>query len=221
MRRFDAVIFDFDGVLVQSIEVKTRAFAALYSHYGPDIEAKVIAHHLAHGGMSRYEKFHHYHTVLLGQPLSAEDEATLAEQFSILVEDAVVAAPWMRGAREFVETHYRALSLFVASATPHEELRRIIDRRGMTSYFVDAKGAPASKVEILRGFVREHNLQGERTLMIGDARADYEGARRAGLPFLGVAAAPADLFPAETPVLSDLTTLAQFLATPRVASAGS
>src|SRR5687768_6679568 len=47
VRRFDAVVLDFDGVLVESVDVKTRAFARLYSRYGSDVEAEVVAYHLA------------------------------------------------------------------------------------------------------------------------------------------------------------------------------
>lgn len=32
--KFDAIVFDFDGVLVESVDVKTQAFATLYSEYG-------------------------------------------------------------------------------------------------------------------------------------------------------------------------------------------
>ena len=57
MSRFDALILDFDGVVLQSVDVKTRAFTELYAEHGPEVVAKVVAHHLVHGGVSRYEKF--------------------------------------------------------------------------------------------------------------------------------------------------------------------
>lgn len=211
MLRFDAIILDFDGVLIESVDVKTRAFVRLYAPFGPEIESKVVAYHLAHGGVSRFEKFRYFHNVLLGEPLSAAQEARLAEEFSSLVEDAVVAAPWVRGAREFVETHHGALSLFVASGTPEDELKRIIERREMADYFVDVKGAPATKGEILSDFIRRHRLRRERTLMVGDARADYEGAREARVAFAGIAPARVDFFPPDVPILPDMTGLPALL----------
>ena len=50
----DALIFDFDGVLADSVEVKTRAFAKLFQSYGPEIEDRVVKYHRNNGGMSRY-----------------------------------------------------------------------------------------------------------------------------------------------------------------------
>src|SRR5688572_16139418 len=97
MLRFDAIVFDFDGVLVESVDVKTKAFAALYDGYGSEVVSKVMQWHLAHGGVSRYEKFRHFHRAFLSKELSAEEEKSLGERFSALVEKAVIEAPWVPG----------------------------------------------------------------------------------------------------------------------------
>ena len=54
-------IFDFDGVLVDSVELKTIAFVHLYEEYGSHIVDLVIAFHCKNGGMSRFEKFKYFH----------------------------------------------------------------------------------------------------------------------------------------------------------------
>lgn len=208
------MVFDFDGVLFESVDVKTRAFAALYSGYGSGIVAKVVAYHLEHGGISRFVKFRHFHREFLGKPLSAAEEAKLGAQFSELVEDAVVRAHWIVGAREFLETWHGRLPLFVASGTPDEELKRIVGRRGMARYFAGVRGSPATKGEIISGFVAGHGLDRHRVLMVGDAGSDLQGALTAGVSFLGISSAPNPSFPATVPVLPDLARLADFLTTP-------
>lgn len=208
------MVFDFDGVLVESVDVKTRAFAALYSGYGPGVVAKVVAYHLEHGGISRFEKFRHFHRKFLGQPLSAAEEAKFGAQFSELVEDAVVDAHWIGGAREFLEAWHDRMPLFVASGTPDEELKRIVGRRGMTHYFAGVRGSPASKAEIISGFVTGHGLDRHRVLMVGDAGNDLQGALAAGVGFIGISTAPDHAFPATVPVLPDLARLADFLTIP-------
>ena len=57
--------FDFDGVITESVQIKTDAFVALYSNYGTDIVQKVVKHHETNGGMSRYKKIKLYHKTLL------------------------------------------------------------------------------------------------------------------------------------------------------------
>ena len=52
----DNIIFDFDGVITDSVNIKKEAFAELYSKYGSRIQKKVVNHHLEHGGISRFDK---------------------------------------------------------------------------------------------------------------------------------------------------------------------
>lgn len=208
--RFDAIVFDFDGVLVDSVDVKTRAFAALYEPYGPEVVGKVVAWHLEHGGVSRYRKFRHFHQVFLGQPLSGAEESRLADRFSALVEEAVIAAAWIPGALEFLEGKQAQMPLFVASGTPEEELVRIIERRNMKRYFSGVGGAPKGKAEIIAGFLGSHNIAPDRTLMVGDAMTDLEAANTVGTAFLGVAA-DSNPFPQGVSTAKDLAGLESFL----------
>jgi beta-phosphoglucomutase-like phosphatase (HAD superfamily) len=73
---YQAFFFDFDGVLADSVEVKTKAFARLFAPFGPEVSAKVVDHHRRHSGVTRVEKFRHYYQEFLHQALS---EAELAE----------------------------------------------------------------------------------------------------------------------------------------------
>ncbi len=211
--RFDAIVFDFDGVLVESVDVKTRAFAALYEPHGEDVVKRVVAWHLAHGGVSRYEKFRYFHRAFLGRELDHTEEVELAHRFSSLVEEAVIAAPWVSGALEFLEGWHARLPLYVASGTPEEELLRIIGRRGMARYFAGVAGAPRKKGAILRDFLARSGAAPARLLMVGDAMTDFDGATETGVSFLGIAPAGANSFPAGVAVLPDLNGLTAFLET--------
>ena len=55
------IIFDFDGVIAESVHIKSSAFSDLYKSYGEDIVKRVVKHHEANGGMSRYKKIRYYH----------------------------------------------------------------------------------------------------------------------------------------------------------------
>jgi len=48
---WQAIIFDFDGVLVESGDLKTRAFADLYQSYGETVVSKVVRYHSLNGGL--------------------------------------------------------------------------------------------------------------------------------------------------------------------------
>lgn len=211
MPRPEGIIFDFDGVLVESVDVKTRAFAALYSQYGPEVVAKVVAYHLEHGGVSRFGKFRHFHQEFLGRKLSESEERELDARFSRLVEDAVVGSPWVPGAREALEQYHGEIPLFIASGTPDAELKRIVARRAMSRYFVSVHGAPETKAEIIARILTERRLQPKDLLMVGDSRTDYEGAASNGVRFLARVGAGDGPFPSHVPTIRDLRELTRFL----------
>lgn len=211
--KFDAIVFDFDGVLVESVDVKTQAFAAIYEPFGTDVMRRVVEWHLAHGGVSRFDKFRHFHREFLGQPLGAIEEQNLGRRFSQMVEEAVVESPWVPGAREFLEANYASIPLYLASGTPQEELRRIVARRDMAQYFRGIFGSPAKKDRILSNILTLERLAPERVLMVGDATTDLEGASQVGTAFIGrVPADKPNPFPTGTITIKTLEPLSALCA---------
>ncbi|MDN5836247.1 MAG: HAD family hydrolase, partial [Nitrosospira sp.] len=90
---WQAIIFDFDGVVVESGDIKTQAFANLYRAHGETVMAAVVQYHRTNGGMSRYQKFHYFQQHLLEKPpLTPDEEQQLDRLFSELVVEAVVAS---------------------------------------------------------------------------------------------------------------------------------
>ena len=87
------IFFDFDGVLVESVEIKNYAFRNLYAEHGEGIVEKVLAHHAEHGGISRVLKIRHCHWAFLGIDLTHQDLTALAARFSDDVEELVTACP--------------------------------------------------------------------------------------------------------------------------------
>ena len=111
---FKGVIFDFDGVIAESVQIKSDSFAELYKPYGPDIVEKVVEHHGTNGGMSRYEKFKIYHESFLNKTITEEEISALANHFSDLTVEKVIAAPYVPGALEFIQKSYDQYKLFIS-----------------------------------------------------------------------------------------------------------
>ena len=179
-----AIGFDFDGVLVESVDIKTRAYAHLFRDKEPEVVQRVIDYHLAHGGVPRFEKFHTIHRNILKRELNDERFRFLCNRFSRIVIDAVVAAPWVAGAREFLEYNRGRYQMFVVSGTPESELQAIVERRGMTRFFNAVRGSPKDKVTLLAEVENDLNLIREETVYVGDAETDWNAARTLGLNFL-------------------------------------
>lgn len=202
-----AIIFDFDGVILDSVDIKTRAFARLFEEHGPEVVRQVVAHHLAHGGVSRFRKFAHIYEHILHRPMPEGESERLGEKFSALAFDEVTKAAWIPGAPEFLQQHHGRCLFFIASGTPQDELERIVRLRDLEKFFTGVFGSPATKEQIARRIFEEHGLQPGEVAFIGDAMTDFKAAQACGTGFVGIAAADGNPFPAGTRVLPDLRQL--------------
>ena len=84
MKNSNLAVFDLDGVILESIDCKTRAFKDLYKNYGKEIQEKVERHHLQNGGISRFEKIKFYHKKYLNIELTDSEFRKLLDEFSRL-----------------------------------------------------------------------------------------------------------------------------------------
>jgi phosphoglycolate phosphatase-like HAD superfamily hydrolase len=183
---YNAFFFDFDGVLADSVEVKTNAFAKLFEKFGSEIQAKVVKHHRNNGGMTRKDKFVYYYQNYLKKPLDHVEMEQLCNAFSELVVDNVVAAPEIPGAESFLKKCCNKAECFVVSATPDEEIKKIVNRRGIDVYFYEILGSSCSKTEHVNNLLDKYNFNSKQCLFWGDAGSDYRAAIETGVDFIGI-----------------------------------
>lgn len=179
-----AVIFDFDGVLAESVNIKTEAFKRLFEKEGTDVVDRVIVYHLEHGGVSRFEKFKYIYKEILRRTLSDEEFSSLCERFEELVLSAVMSAPEVNGASECLRKLQGKVRLFIVSGTPQDEMRLIAKVRGIGHYFDGIYGSPETKTELVRKILDTYNLKADEVVFIGDAMTDYNAAKETGTGFI-------------------------------------
>lgn len=170
------IFFDFDGVIVESVDIKTQAFARLFNHEGKDAVKEIVYYHLENAGVSRYDKFRYIYREILKRPLGEEEFHGLCRQFAGYVVDGVVKAPYVKGAQEFLVLFSYEYKCFIVSATPEEEMREIAMKRGIAGFFKGIYGAPDKKADIVRRTLEEEGISGADSLYIGDAVSDYNAA---------------------------------------------
>lgn len=174
-RLLKVIIFDFDGVILESGDIKTQAFLELFADY-PEHRPAILQHHLANLGVSRYDKFAWIYRELLDRPLTEAERERLGCDFSAIVLDKILHCPFVPGALDALQLLRPYYGLFVASGTPQEELEFIVRRRNLNDYFAGVWGAPRKKAEIIRGILEQHGLEPEEVVMVGDGLSDYEAA---------------------------------------------
>jgi phosphoglycolate phosphatase-like HAD superfamily hydrolase len=177
-------VFDCDGVILDSNRIKTEAFREVALPYGDAAAQALVAFHVAHGGVSRYAKFAHFLSHILGRGHAPEPEvAALAAAYGEQVYLKLLDCPMAEGLAA-LRAACPGAGWMVVSGSDQAELRRVFAARGLDALFDQGiYGSPANKDEILARELATGTIK-QPALFVGDSRYDHEAATRAGLHFV-------------------------------------
>ena len=182
---FSAIIFDFDGVIVESTEIKSQAFYDVALPWGKEAAERMAEYHAQNFGVSRYVKFAWFFENVLGRPITVKESNDMGNSFSEICLEKIKVAPYVPGFTDVLSVAYGRCPLFIASATPQEELENILTWRDIGDFFKAVYGSPPGKTKILEQAVEAMNLPPANVLMVGDSNTDLEAALAVGTMFYG------------------------------------
>ena len=189
--RVKVIIFDFDGTLVDSNEIKYRAFFDLFA---PNTYDKTVIEDVLkkYGEESRYfiiEK------ILSGIGENDEKQSTFgkeiaryAEKYNSMIIDLVKRCEEKRNASKILELLHGQYRLYLSSTTPEFSLKKIIKFRQWDKYFTDIFGYPKDKVATVEKIMKSHAISPADILIVGDGGSDRQAAKHWGCFFYPVSA---------------------------------
>ena len=104
--KYQHIIFDFDGVLAESNEIRFNGFRKLFNDYPRDQVNQLVEYAKANGGISRYKKIEFFFNTVRKEPVSSNAVNNFADQFSKLVTQDVLEAKSVKGSLEFLEKYF-------------------------------------------------------------------------------------------------------------------
>lgn len=180
---YATLVFDCDGVVLNSNRVKTEAFYQAALPYGKAAAQRLVDYHVQHGGISRYAKFAYFveHLIEPGQAGPALEE--LLSRYAAEVHEGLLNCEIAPGLQALRERTAQAQWMIV-SGGDQAELREVFTSRGIAALFKGGIfGSPDTKDEILARELATDNLQ-KPALFLGDSKYDYQAAMGAGLDFV-------------------------------------
>ena len=183
LKESQIVFWDFDGVIKDSVMVKSAGYEKLFLPFGEDVVKRVNKHHNVHGGISRYEKIPLYLS-WAGEPANPLQVQDFCDRFSDLVQQAVVDSPWVPGVCEYLSSHYADQCFVLITGTPQKEIEEILHALNITRYFRNVYGAPKAKTIMVKDVLERLSCPFELALVIGDSGTDLEAAKNNNVAFL-------------------------------------
>lgn len=186
---YDHLVFDCDGVILDSNAVKTEAFREIARPHGASAAEALVAYHLEHGGETRQEKMRVFVEQILERPPDADARKTaeeLVSRFGEACRKALSQCATVPGVEAFLERCAGRIPCYVVTGGSQAEVRSLFAERGLDRHFEAILGNPASKRDNMRRLAEGGAFVG-RGLYFGDAALDRELAIEFGQDFCFVA----------------------------------
>jgi phosphoglycolate phosphatase-like HAD superfamily hydrolase len=174
LKKYKTIVFDCDGVVLNSNKTKVDAYYGVAKRMGgSDEQAQAfVHHHVTKGSFPRNGKIEYYLREIVKQPATKEliqqylhafedilDETLMQCEIApalIRVKKATPEAPWM-----------------LLSGGDQAELRRVFPRRTIEN----------NNLDVLAREIANCNIQ-LPALFVGDSKYDHQAASKAGLDFV-------------------------------------
>ena len=174
----EAILFDFDGVLVDSMHIRDLGYREIFKDFSIDLVNQLIKYHRINGGLSRYVKIRYFYEKLLGREISDNKVDQLAEQFSAIMRPKLKdRSIIINEALSFVKRCYKKIPLHIVSGSEQDELRCVCEFIEIGSYFLTIEGSPTSKNDLVSSVLSSYGYDSEKTILIGDTIDDYDAAK--------------------------------------------
>ena len=180
-------VFDFDGVIVDSVDIKTNAFRKIFNKYDKAIYDKIIDHHIKNGGISRFVKFNLYFNQYLKLKYSQKKINHEIFKFSKEVKKKVIKSKEISGAYKMLKLCIKNnKKLIINTGTPTDEIKYILKKKKYFDFFTLIMGSPTTKEENFFKIKKTFNINYSDMIYFGDSKTDLDVANKLSLDFIGI-----------------------------------
>lgn len=176
---YSNIIFDCDGIIIDSNKIKTRAFGKICDFWAPSLSRQFMDYHELNGGISRIEKFKYLRDVLEVDL----DVVKACQLYSEEVWNALSRLEVNTAVRDITSRFPNANFAIVSGGAQKELIRLFNEVYKFNPFKLGIFGNPRSKLQIIDD---EFNSLEGRTVFIGDSRYDYEVSKHSGFDFIFV-----------------------------------
>ena len=180
---YKIIVFDFDGTLINSNEIKLIAYYKAFSSV--ELDKSIIDDIL-----KEFPELNRYDTIgkiiLASNNSSINQDEIIFRYNKIVMTDIIKATPLEYAEKILVELKKRELKLYLSSNTPLEILSEIINAKNWRFYFKDIYGYPSEKSETIKKIIKENKFSKDKYLVVGDGESDKISASSNNIDFFKV-----------------------------------
>ncbi len=183
-----SVFFDFDGIIVDSNQLKFDAFFDILPADDERLHRAMDDVLFTHREKSRYEILERTFTAC---GVGKDDIDRTVEHYAKAYNDCIQRQILSRGLNPGVQELLKEIShdadLYIITGTPEEQVQETIDGLEIRNFFKGCYGSPRKKTDVINLILLENGYDRERACMVGDGESDMLAAQSCNIPFFGLA----------------------------------
>lgn len=178
------ILWDFDGVILNSTEVREMGFVNVLSSYPEEQVKELLKYHKENGGLSRYVKFRYFITEILNEPLNDKKVDAMSSQFSEIMKTSLGSNDQLIDeVINFIGLHFQNFNMHIVSGSDGEELRFLCDKLNISNYFKSIQGSPEPKISLVKNILSQYNYEKPTVCLVGDSINDFDAANQNQIDF--------------------------------------
>lgn len=182
----NVVFWDFDGVILNSNEIRDKGFEKVLEEYPKDEVEKLLVFHRKNGGLSRYVKFRYFFEEIRKEKITEDEVKQWALKFSeIMLTSLKDKSLLISETVDFIKNNHQKYQMHIVSGSDQTELRELCKSLKIAHYFKSIHGSPTPKNDLVKNIILKHNYTPENGVLIGDSINDLEAAEVNNLYFQG------------------------------------
>ncbi len=181
---FKVILWDFDGVLMNSNSVRDLGFEKVLAGY-PEVQVEeLMKYHKSNGGLSRYVKFRYFFEEIRKEKVSDEQIQELAKKFSLIMRQVLFDESLLiKDSIKFVKENFSKFKMHIVSGSDGIELNDLCKHLDIGKYFITIEGSPTAKDQLVKQLLSNFNYSLNECVLIGDSINDMEAAKVNSISF--------------------------------------
>ena len=185
---YQTVIFDCDGVVLNSNFIKAKCFYLSVKDLGDKLAKDFINYHKNQGGLSRLKKYDYLiDNILPKYKIIVKDKKLLHKEliskYESLLKSQILKAdlsPFLIKLRE----QNNSVDWIMISGSDQIELREILKKKGIYEFFnLGIFGSPSTKESLIKKNIIQNKIKFP-AIFLGDSKLDYYSAKKYEIDFI-------------------------------------
>lgn len=180
------ILWDFDGVILDSMKIKGNGFVELFNGYDKVFLDEIEKYHYANGGISRFNKIRYFYNKILKQDISEKKILELAEVFAKIIEKEINNKDnLIQDSVTFLKENYKKYNFHIVSGAEEKELQYLCRELCLNDFFISINGSPIEKDILVKNILKKYKYQTQEIILIGDSINDFNAAQKNEISFYG------------------------------------